>query len=208
MDGNHDQGVGRMESPVKVACQLFATAAIAMAAPLYVAAHQIEAREAALKVFVERVGSYAALHVRLERALPPLDVTRETLRLFAIRQRLADGIREARAGARQGDIFSPDVADVFRAIIAERLAGRDVEGFLIALHEEHPSMHGVRPTVNGPFISGASQEMPTVLLHALPALPTDVEYRIVNHDLVLWDIHANLVIDFVPDALGGRGTVR
>jgi hypothetical protein len=33
-----------------------------------------------------------------------------------------------------------------------------------------------------------------------PELPEDVEYRIVNHDLVLWDIHADLVVDFLPNA--------
>ena len=42
--------------------------------------------------------------------------------------------------------------------------------------------------------------MPIVLLWALPALVNTVEYRIVNHDLVLWAIHANLVVDYIPNA--------
>jgi hypothetical protein len=44
------------------------------------------------------------------------------------------------------------------------------------------------------------------LLLRLPELPEELEYRIVNCDLVLWDVHADLVIDFVPDALGPRTT--
>jgi hypothetical protein len=38
------------------------------------------------------------------------------------------------------------------------------------------------------------------LLWALPALPGELEYRIVGRDLVLWDEHAALIIDFIPNA--------
>ena len=43
--------------------------------------------------------------------------------------------------------------------------------------------------------------MPVILLHQLPPLPEDVEYRWLDRDLVLWDIHADLIIDFLPDAI-------
>jgi hypothetical protein len=168
-------------------------------------------RAATLRVFQERVEAYAALHRRLEQPLPPLDVTRETVRNFVNRQLLANAIRKARAGAQPGDIFTPAVARVFRDLVSEALAGRDPEALLTELHEDHPETHRIRPTVNEPYPRGATQEVPPVLLSHLPALPEDVEYRIVNHDLVLWDIHANLVVDFVhnaferPRALTERG---
>jgi hypothetical protein len=157
-------------------------------------------RGAALRVFNVRIEEYAALHRRLEGPLPPLTQTRETARNYVARQLLANLIRKERSGAMQGDIFEPRVATVFRAMIVAALKGRDVEAFLTELNEEHPDLHGITPLINEPLPRGATHEMPVVLLQVLPALPEDVEYRIVDHYLVLWDIHANLVVDFVPDA--------
>ena len=164
-----------------------------------------DVRAAALRFFSQRVESYAALHRRLEGPLPPLTATTEMRQNDAARQLLAGEIRKGRPTAKQGDIFEPGVAAVFRALIAGALKGRDVEGFLVELNEEHPAMHGVRPVVNEPLPKGTTHEMPAVLLQVLPALPEDVEYRLVDHDLVLWDIHANLVVDFIPNAFAGGG---
>lgn len=102
----------------------------------------------------------------------------------------------------QGVIFSPEVASVFRTLIADAVKGQDVEVFLTEVQWEHPGIFHVTPALNEPLPEEATHEMPIVLLHILPTLPEDVEYRIVNHELVLWDIHANLVIDYVPNAFG------
>jgi hypothetical protein len=32
-------------------------------------------------------------------------------------------------------------------------------------------------------------------------LPEELEYRFINRDLVLYDGHANLIVDFVRDAI-------
>jgi hypothetical protein len=42
---------------------------------------------------------------------------------------------------------------------------------------------------------------PATLLPLLPPLPEKVEYRIVQNYLVLRDIEANLIIDFMPNAV-------
>jgi hypothetical protein len=163
-------------------------------------------REAALRVFHMRVEEYAALHRHLEGPLPPLTTTRNMLKNYIAQQRLASAIRKARAGVQQGAIFSPDVATVFRALIGDALEGQDVDAFLRELHSEHPGIEDVRPVINEPLPAETTHEMPIVLLHVLPALPEDVEYRIVHRDLVLWDIHANLVIDYVPSVFGQTET--
>lgn len=163
-------------------------------------------REAVLQVFHLRVAEYAALHRRLEGPLPPLTTTENMVKNYFARQLLASAIRKARAGVRQGVIFSPDVAAVFRELIGDALRGQDVEAFLRELHAEQHSIENVRPMLNEPLPAGTTHEMPIVLLHVLPALPEDVEYRIVCRDLVLWDIHANLVIDYVPNAFGRAET--
>lgn len=43
--------------------------------------------------------------------------------------------------------------------------------------------------------------MPPKLLLALPLLPEELEYLFVNRDLVLWDWHADLIIDVLPNAI-------
>ena len=43
--------------------------------------------------------------------------------------------------------------------------------------------------------------MPPNLLAALPDLPEDLEYRIVNRDLILHDIDANIVVDVIDNAV-------
>jgi hypothetical protein len=42
--------------------------------------------------------------------------------------------------------------------------------------------------------------VPPRLLQSLPALPEELQYRIIGLSLVLWDYHANLIVDFLPDA--------
>ncbi|HKT11053.1 MAG TPA: hypothetical protein VJW77_04430 [Terriglobia bacterium] len=42
---------------------------------------------------------------------------------------------------------------------------------------------------------------PPSLLLNLPKLPAELEYRVVQHDLVLHDVKANLVVDYVPGAI-------
>jgi hypothetical protein len=156
--------------------------------------------EAAIRVFRERVDAYAALHRRLEAPLLTLTQAHDMRPNFVARHLLATSIRRARVGAQQGDVFSPEVAFALRAVIRKALSGRDVESFPAELNDEHPQMHELRAVVNEPLPRGATHEMPVLLLQVLPELPEDVEYRIVNHDLVLWDIHADLVVDYLPNA--------
>ncbi len=42
--------------------------------------------------------------------------------------------------------------------------------------------------------------IPPLLIAALPPLPPELEYRFIGQSLVLWDVHANLIVDFMPGA--------
>jgi hypothetical protein len=42
--------------------------------------------------------------------------------------------------------------------------------------------------------------VPPQLLQVLPPLPPELQYRIIGRSLVLWDHHANLVVDYLPGA--------
>ena len=43
--------------------------------------------------------------------------------------------------------------------------------------------------------------MPPTLLAVLPKLPEDLEYRIIARHLILPDVHANVIVHFIPNAI-------
>jgi hypothetical protein len=152
------------------------------------------AADAALRDFTARIEAYARLHERLEVRFPALETTTDPLSRLLHRRYLAAAIRAVRPHAGEGDLFTPDVADLFRARLAEGMAGRDMaigplgdEGWPVAV-------------VNEPFAEEASDVIPPLLLQELPPLPGGIEYRRLGADLVLWDVHADIVIDVLVDA--------
>ena len=46
--------------------------------------------------------------------------------------------------------------------------------------------------------------MPPELLEELPKLPEELEYRFVGDRLIVMDVHAHLIVDFMPQALPRR----
>jgi len=45
------------------------------------------------------------------------------------------------------------------------------------------------------------QTLPPNILANLPQLPEDMEYRVVGRALVLRDVDANIIVDFIPNAI-------
>ena len=154
----------------------------------------------ALCAFEGRLAQYAALHRKLEAPLP-LKPSVSAYALSVRREYLANAIKNARPTTWPGEFFTPDVAPLFRDLIDKALTGRDAEAMLNDLYDDHVTPPGFYVRVYDPYPEWATHEMPIVLLHSLPALPEDVEYRLLDHDLVLWDIHADLILDVLPDTI-------
>jgi hypothetical protein len=156
----------------------------------------------AIAGFAAAVDHYVNLHRRLERSLPPEGMFDDPEDMFAAREALRFALVDARPTAREGNIFTPGIAEVIRhrleaAIQEHNYSPREV---LAAINEERlPGMP--EPEVNGeyPWMIG-STVWPT-LLAALPPLPRELEYRFSDRNLVLLDVHANLVVDILPNAL-------
>jgi hypothetical protein len=164
------------------------------------------ARTDALQVFGQRMAAYSELHRRAAASVSPL---RPTADVNEILQRQADlwgAIVMTRPKARQGDIFDPVVAAAFRDLIAEALAGVDSAAMVRDLFEESEGLVGYMPHVNTGYPEGATHQMPSVLLAALPALPEGIVYRLIDLNLVLWDMDADLIVDVLPDALPSAGS--
>jgi hypothetical protein len=148
--------------------------------------------------FHDRVAAYATLRDRLASSLPPL--RGDAPSIAARRSALSSAMKRARPRAGQGDVFTPEVALRFRETVADALRHLDVEAMLRALFAEHPAPRG-RLRVYDPYPDWATHEVPAILLQRLPALPDGIMYRLVNHDLLLWDADANLIVDILPGAL-------
>jgi hypothetical protein len=162
------------------------------------------ARTDALQVFGQRMTAYSELHRRAAASVLPLKPTADANEILQRQADLWGAIVMARPKARQGDIFDPAVATAFRGLIAEALAGLDSMEMSRDLFEE--DLAGYRPHVNTGYPEGATHEMPSVLLAALPALPEGIVYRLIDVNLVLWDMDADLIVDVLPDALPRAGS--
>jgi hypothetical protein len=157
-------------------------------------------RQQMRELFLQRVADYVALHRDLEQSLPPQVVTSDPDALFAPQRALASAMRKTRAQARQGDIFTPGVAVYFRVTIAETLRREGVLEMMSIIEEENEV--DVPPEVNGAYPAGrAIPSIPPCLLAALPELPPEVRYSVIGRYLILWDVHAGLIVDYVPRAV-------
>ena len=159
--------------------------------------------DAAMRQFQERVESYAALHRRL--APPPAAISStDPIAKLLSRNYLAAALRSERRYAQQGDIFTAEVATLFRWALADSIGERDGEAFLLELNGGEPMPRGMHPDVNEPYTMTPLYRIPQEVRLGLPPIPAELDYRIAAHDLVLWDIYAGVVVDFIPDALTSR----
>ena len=191
----------------RVWSQAIVAAALAASAVGITAATVVDAGgHNGLRVFAERVAAYAELHQRVDAVFPPWKATDDMESIIGRRAYLASAIRAERPNARQGDIFTPSAAVAVRGIVADALRNVDVELMLEGLYEECEVPAGYRPHINEGYPTWATHEMPAVLLAALPGLPAGIQYRLIDHDLLLWDVDANLIVDVLPDALPRAGS--
>jgi hypothetical protein len=157
----------------------------------------------ATRVFEDRVNEYVTLHRLLEGPLPPLRSTTNMDEIRINMKLLTDRMVVARQHARQGDIITTDVARMFRRRLATCLSPEEWAAILAELAEDEQGVPvpPVALRVNIPWPEQVSFGfVPPQLLQALPPLPVELEYRIIGRSLVLWDHHANLIVDFLPAA--------
>jgi hypothetical protein len=148
--------------------------------------------------FDDRVKNYAALRKRLEGGLKRLPDKASAQQLDANQRALFALVTAARADAKQGDVFVPAMQAHIRAIVRQLLAGRDGPAIKAALMEENPMK--ARIAVNSRYPDEIPlATMPPDLLAALPRLPENLEFRFVGNRLILLDVTAHLVVDFVSN---------
>jgi hypothetical protein len=158
------------------------------------------AEKAAIQAFENQVKDYVKLHNQVREQAPKLskDATPEQIQTY--RTTLEGSLRNARKGAKRGDLFTPDIASFIRRTLKNEFQGKDRKDLRdIAFETE---LQGVVLRVNYPYAASAElSEMPATLLAKLPQLPKEVRYRFVGRNLLLVDRESNVILDFMPDAL-------
>lgn len=124
----------------------------------------------------------------------------EPAKIKAYQTALEENLRTARINAKQGDLFTPEVAEHIRQVIRQEFHGKRLAKLRKNITEAQTK--GVPLRVNHPYPEQKEAvEMPPTLLLKLPALPKELRYRFVGSDLLLVDREALLILDYMTNAL-------
>jgi hypothetical protein len=154
--------------------------------------------------FKKRVDEYVKLREKAVAAVPvDLQEKSKPAEINAAEKTLAQKVREARPAAKPGDIFTPATQAGFRRLLKPPLTkGPDAAENKATIKEDAPAAKEVPFKVNAEYPKEVplSTVPPDVLL-ALPTLPKDVEYRFAGKHLLLFDVKANIIVDFMLNAI-------
>jgi hypothetical protein len=155
----------------------------------------------AISRFQEEINEYVELHRILEETLTPVprDATPE---MIDTHQRdLGRLVQQARKNARAGDIFQSDVRPVLRKLLTGLFNGPDGKQLRMAVAEENPG-ESVKLVVNGRYPDTIPlSSMPPQVLRTLPQLPAELEYRFIQSTLIILDVHAHIIVDYMTGAV-------
>lgn len=153
------------------------------------------------KEFGARTEDYEKLHKAAEKSLPALKKKSKPDVIAAHQEALVNKLRELRKDAKQGDIFTPAATEAIAREIKAVYAGSDGRGIRTTIQAGEP-LAGFKVQVNQKYPENLPiTTMPPTLLQKLPRLPDELAFRIIGSTLLLVDRRANLIIDFMPDAI-------
>jgi ribosomal protein L29 len=167
--------------------------------PQAAAAIEIEDKEAA-EQFKKDVQAYVDIHRATEKQLPDLP-TEATIQQIDQRQRaMLKAMAGARTKAQRGDLFKPAMETTVRRMLARVFDGIEGRQLREAIMEDNPAT--IQIGVNSRYPDTVPlATMPPEVLQALPKMPEELEYRFVGTSLVIMDVHAHMIADFIPNAL-------
>jgi len=154
-----------------------------------------------IKRFEERVKQYVKLRDSVKAKVPKLSKDSTPEQIAAFEKASVEALRAARAGAKPGDVFTPDVARFIRTTLKTEFKPSEKKEIRKVVLEKETNIP-VPLKVNYPYPEPKEYvEMPATLLLKLPQLPKQVKYRYVGRNLILVDTDNNLIIDYMLDAL-------
>jgi hypothetical protein len=154
--------------------------------------------------FTRKTDAYVKIRNDAASAAPDLKRTEKPGEIAVAEKSMAQIVRGARATARRGDLFTPATEAMFRRLLHSQLTKGGGEGAdnKAIIKDDAPAPKEVPFKVNADYPKEAPlSTVPPDVLQALPKLPEDVQYRFVGKHLLLYDAKANLIIDFMLNAI-------
>ena len=152
--------------------------------------------------FKVKVDEYLKLRKSVEGQAPGVKKTDKPQELLTAEKALAANVRAARANAKRGDLFTPATQALFRRMLNPSMKGPEGAENKGALKEDMPEPKDVPFQVNGDYPRDESlSTVPPDVLRALPQLPPDIQYRFVGPHMILYDAKANMIVDFMLNAV-------
>ena len=154
----------------------------------------------ALATMNDRLKAYIELHQKLERTLPAVPKEATPQQIDQNQRALEKIVREARSGSKSGELFTPEARPVIKRLLATVFGGPDGKQLKSSIMDENPV--GIKLAVNSRYPDTVPlSTIPPEVLQTLPKLPEELEYRFIGDRIVLYDVHAHLIADFIEDAL-------
>lgn len=151
--------------------------------------------------FKQKVDDYVKLR---DGAAPAMKDNATPAEISAAEQTIAKNVRALRANAKRGDFFTPATQPMFRRLLHPTVKGEDGAENKQIIKDDAPEPKEIPFQVNASYPKDLPlSTVPPDVLQALPALPKDkhIEYRFTGKHLLLYDATANLIIDFMLNAL-------
>jgi hypothetical protein len=150
--------------------------------------------------FQNRVKTYVEQRNKLDDSLK--DVPKQTDPASADRHQraLQKLVQTSRSSAKPGDIFTPDMQQLVRQLLRPIFAGKDGRQIRDEIHDNE--YKGNAPlVVNARYPDEVPlSTVPPQVLQALPKLPGELEYRFIGTNLILFDPHAHIIVDYMERA--------
>lgn len=160
-----------------------------------------QAEADALATMNSRLGEYVDLHINIEKTLPRLPKEATPDQIDKNQRALEKLVQQARATAKQGDIFTPQAEPIIRRLLATVFGGPEGKKLKASIMDENqvaPSATKLQVNARYPDTVPLTTVPPQVL-QTMPKLTEDLEYRFVGDALILLDVHAHVIADFLEN---------
>jgi hypothetical protein len=149
----------------------------------------------ALATMNDRLRQYADLHTKIERSLPKLPKGATPQQIDQNQRAMERLVRETRATAKPGDIFTPEARPVIQRLLASVFGGPDGKQLKASIMDENQGApSAAKLVVNGRYPDSVPlTSVPPQVLQTLPKLTEDLEYRFIGDSLILLDVHAHVI---------------
>jgi hypothetical protein len=182
---------------------LIAGAVFALAAPTLSGRQEkpVNPHAKALHEFQEEVQDYVELQRDLKKSVPDLPQDATPQQIYAHQRALQALIQTKRKGAKPGDVFEREARPVLRKLLYGVFGGPDGKRLRATTREENPGP-AVKLVINGRYPDSIPlSTVPPQVLAALPPLPTELEYRFIDDQLILLDKDAHIIVDYLAGAV-------